>query len=238
LSGPPDRRPLALPRYRQPHERAFGLDALDLRLAMHVKESGGFYVEAGANDGVTQSNTLFFARYRGWRGLLVEPVPELARRCRAMRPESVVEQAALVGPDHAAPTIAMRYANLMSVVAGARGSEADDREHVARGEALQGLASYKLEVPARTLDAILDAHGVRRIDLLSLDLEGYEAQALRGLDLRHRRPQWVLVEAWDRPAIDALLAPWYDAVGVLSHHDVLYRRRRRRPWRHPRWKAK
>jgi FkbM family methyltransferase len=155
-----------------------------------------------------------------------------------MRPESIVEQAALVGPDHGAPTVAMRYANLMSVVAGARGSEADDRGHVARGEALQGVTSYELEVPARTLDAILDAHGVRSVDLLSLDLEGYEAQALRGLDLRRRRPEWILVEAWDRRAIDALLAPCYDAVGVLSHHDVLYRRRRRRPWRQPRWKAK
>jgi FkbM family methyltransferase len=228
LSEPPDRRPLALPRYRQPHERAFGLGGLDLRLAMHVKTSGGFYVEAGANDGVSQSNTLFFARYRGWRGLLVEPVPELARRCRSLRPESVVEQAAIVAPDHAEPTITMRYANLMSVVAGARGGDAEDREHVARGEELQGVSSYEVEVPARTLGAILDAHGVTRVDLLSLDLEGYEPQALRGLDLDRHRPEWILVEAWDRPAIDDLLGARYDTVAELSHHDVLYRRRRRR----------
>jgi hypothetical protein len=120
LSDRDDRRPRQLPRYRQPHERGFGLDALDLRLAMHVKHSGGFYVEAGANDGITQSNTLFFARYRGWRGLLVEPVPDLARRCALMRPESVVEQAALVAHDHGASTVTVRYANLMSVVAGVR----------------------------------------------------------------------------------------------------------------------
>jgi FkbM family methyltransferase len=235
LSEGHDRRPRGLPRYRQPHERAFGLDALDLRLAMHVKATGGFYVEAGANDGVTQSNTLFFARYRGWRGLLVEPVPDLARRCAAMRPESVVEHAALVAPDHGGPTVTLRYANLMSVVAGARGSEAEDRRHVERGEALQGVKSYELEVPARTLDAILDAHGVTRVDLLCLDLEGYEPQALRGLDLERRAPEWIMVEAWDRAAIDALLEPRYDVVGLLSHHDVLYRRRRRR---RPRWKVK
>jgi hypothetical protein len=36
-----------------------------------------------------------------------------------------------------------------------------------------------------------------------------------------------------------LLARGYDAVGELSHHDVLYRRRprRRRARRQPRWKA-
>jgi hypothetical protein len=60
-----DWRPLPLPCYRQTHERAFGLNGLDLRLAAQVKASGGFYVEAGANDGITQSNTLFLARYRG-----------------------------------------------------------------------------------------------------------------------------------------------------------------------------
>jgi FkbM family methyltransferase len=235
MSQPADRRELAVPRYRQPHERAFGLDALDLKLAMHIKSSGGFYVEAGANDGVAQSNTLFFARYRGWRGLLIEPVPELAARCRALRPESIVEQAALVGPDHEGPTITVRYANLMSVVRGARGGEAEDRRHVAQGEELQGVSTYELEAPARTLSAVLDAHGVARIDLLCLDLEGYEPQALRGLDLERRRPEWIMVEAWDRAAVDALLAPRYDPVALLSHHDVLYRRRARRQ---PRWKAK
>jgi FkbM family methyltransferase len=218
----------AVPRYRQPHERAFGLEQLDVKLAMHVKQTGGFYVEAGANDGISQSNTLFFARYRGWRGLLVEPVPELAARCRALRPESIVEQAALVGPEHASPTIGMRFAHLMSVVDGARGSAAADREHAELGERLQDITGYELEVPARTVSAILDAHGVSEVDLLSLDLEGYEPAALRGLDLDRHRPAWVLVETWERAAIDELLGPWYAPVTELSERDVLYRRRRRR----------
>jgi len=210
------------PLYRPRHERAFGLDQLDLKLALHVKRSGGFFVEAGANDGVTQSNTAMLARHRGWRGLLVEPVPELARRCRALRPDSIVVQAALVGPDHRAPTVAMHYANLMSVVAGARGSDAEDRAHVEEGERLQGIASYALEVPARTLSAILDEQRVTHVDLLCLDLEGYEPAALRGLDLARHRPTFILVETWDRAAIDEQLDRFYEPLAELSHHDVLY----------------
>jgi len=34
-----------------------------------------------------------------------------------------------------------------------------------------------------------------------------------------------MVEAWDRAEIDRLLLPYYDVVGLLSHHDVLYHRR-------------
>merc|ERR1711971_1021892 len=35
----------------------------------------GFFIEAGADDFVTDSNTLFFEVARGWTGLLVEPNP-------------------------------------------------------------------------------------------------------------------------------------------------------------------
>jgi FkbM family methyltransferase len=227
VSDPADAAPLRLPRHRQRHERAYGLDGLDLKLAQHLKHRGGFFVEAGANDGVAQSNTMLLARSRGWRGLLVEPVPELADRCRRHRPDSTVVQAALVAPDHAAPTVAMRYANLMSLVPGAQGSADADAQHVARGEQLQGVTSYELEVPARTLSAILDAHAVRHVDLLSLDLEGYEVPALRGLDLARHRPDFILVEAWDRPGVEALLGERYEVLAELSHHDVLYRRRAR-----------
>jgi FkbM family methyltransferase len=226
--------PQRLPRYRQPHERAFGLNQLDLKLAMHVKDTGGFFVEAGANDGISQSNTLFLARYRGWRGLLVEPVPELAARCRALRPESIVEEAALVDPAHGSDTVGMHFAHLMSVVEGARGSDAEDRRHVQLGEKLQGITSYDLQAPARTLSSILDAHGIRRIDLLSLDLEGYEPAALRGLDLERHRPAWLLVEVWDRSTIEEIVDRWYVRVAELSELDVLYRARHRPRWRRAR----
>ena len=46
----------------------FGRDELDRKIARYVTESVGFFVELGANDGVTQNNSLFFER-RGWRGL-------------------------------------------------------------------------------------------------------------------------------------------------------------------------
>jgi hypothetical protein len=85
-------------------------------------------------------------------------------------------------------------------------------------------------VPARTLSAVLDEQGISRpIDLLSLDVEGAEAAALRGLDFARHAPRFICVEVRDRPVIEALLNPRYRLLEVLtdlgSHQDLLYVRR-------------
>ena len=43
-----------------------------LDILLNHKENG-FYIELGAFDGITQSNTYFFELNRGWKGILIEP---------------------------------------------------------------------------------------------------------------------------------------------------------------------
>jgi FkbM family methyltransferase len=222
--------------------RSYGLNQLDVKLAEYVRKCKGFFVETGANDGVSQNNTLYFEQYRGWKGLLIEPIPELARRCRINRPQALVEQCALVAEDAPDSTLEMHYLNLMSFVPGALGSVVDDDAHVARAiQHLQpGEHPYVVRVPARTLTSVLDTHGIGQIDLLSLDVEGYEVQVLKGLDFARYRPSYILVEANDAQAVHALLSPMYDHVATLSpekrSRDELYVLREDRAkagWRFP-----
>ena len=183
----------------------------------------GVFVEAGANDGVTQSNTLLFERRYGWTGLLVEPIPELAARCRKNRPNCVVENAALVPAGYGRPTVEMTFCNLMSQVKGAMKSAAEEADHLRRGSECQNLRTYEVSVPAATLSELLDRHGLSRVDLLSLDVEGFELAALRGLDFSRHAPRWMVIEARYRDEIDSFLSAHYDVESELSHHDVLYR---------------
>jgi FkbM family methyltransferase len=208
-------------------KRSFGLNALDLRLLEFLNRRNGFFIEAGANDGLNQSNTAYFERYLGWRGLLIEPIPNLAILCRANRPRALVEQCALVPAGFNKPTVSMTYCNLMSLVDGAQGSRDSDQEHINKGKQFLSRedAVYTVEVPARTLTDVLDARKVKKVDFLSLDVEGFEACALAGLDFALYAPTWILVEANDPAAIESFLLPRYEFIGALSHHDRLYKLR-------------
>jgi FkbM family methyltransferase len=212
-------------RYSHP-----ALHGLDRKLTDWLPQRGGFFVEAGAYDGFIQSNTYWLERFRGWRGVLVEPVPHLFARAQRVRPRSRVVNCALVSPDHEEPTVTIRYGGLMSVVKGARGGGDDEERHVRAGDML-GLddVAYDISVPARTLSSVLDeARAPTEIDLLSLDVEGFEASVLAGLDLDRFAPRFILMEmdaSERRPPVEAVIGDRYELVERLSPMDVLYRRR-------------
>ena len=217
---------LGVRRYSRP-----ALFGIDRKLERHLDRDGGVFIEAGANDGVKQSNTYYFEKIRGWTGLLVEPVQELAAECRKNRRASIVVEAALAARDGAGATVELHVAGLMSTVAGALGDAAATARHVAAAQSVQrNLETRTIRVPARTLSALIDEAGLAgEIDLLSLDVEGAEEMALRGLDLRRHAPRFICVEARDEAAIAAVLGECYRVAEVLtdlgSHRDLLYARR-------------
>src|SRR5690349_2843700 len=121
-------------------------DDLDRKLAAYLPERDGVFLEAGAFDGFWGSNTYWFERFRGWSGVLVEPIPQFAALARKERPRSRVFQCALVPSTFDRDRIVLRYGGTMTVVAGLEGAE----EHADLGVSLQLERSegFEFEVPA------------------------------------------------------------------------------------------
>jgi FkbM family methyltransferase len=207
-------------RYSRP-----GLHEMDRKLDQIIDLDGGFYVEAGGADGYTQSNTYYLERFRGWKGVLVEPMREMAAEARRNRPRAQLFECALVPFGYEDSHVEMEFGDLFTSVRGVHGEDGG----WVQGGLVLGWRDHRIErVPARALSDLLDEAGVSDVELLSLDVEGYEAQVLRGLDLSRHAPTWILVEMHDlasgRAEVGAVLGDLYAEHGLLSPLDVLYRR--------------
>src|SRR3954462_334867 len=89
-----------------------GAEDIDRKLERHLDLDRGFFVEAGANDGVNFSNTYYLERARGWSGVLVEGIPDLSAACVRPRPGAHVVNCALGAPEDQGEPVTMHYSNL------------------------------------------------------------------------------------------------------------------------------
>lgn len=201
------------------------LNDIDKKLSRYVNHRNGFFIEAGANDGYAQSNTYYLEKKLGWRGVLVEAIPELYQKCLRGRPNSRVYSCGLVSNSYGKSTLTMHYANLMSVAQGGLKTQEAQREHIRTGLKIQSIdRTYEIEVPARTLESILNEYAdLPDIDFLSLDVEGYELEVLRGLNLDRYQPRYILVEARFFEEVNEFLKDRYDLVDRFSEQDCFYK---------------
>jgi FkbM family methyltransferase len=170
--------------------------------AMFAGQETGFFVEVGCIDGVRYSNTLIFEQ-RGWKGLCIEAHAGYIDALRRNRPGSIVEHCAAAEADEDS---AVFYANFRGSLSSLdRAQEEQFRMH---GKYFGGFTEQL--VTKRRLDTVFARHGIEHIEVLSLDIEGYEVEALSGLDLSRYRPRTMVIEVngeAQQAALDALILP-------------------------------
>lgn len=206
------------------HQPSWALHKADHALVkLFGGKRNGTYIEAGANDGIRQSNTMLLYSNYSWRGILIEPVPEVFERLKHNRPGDFCVHAALVEPNYGNDQCIIEYTpecyGLMSAM---KGMPFTKERLEKAGE--EGIGVW---APARTLDQIIEQYEPREIDLLCLDIEGYELKALQGIDLEKWKPQYLMIEQLDKSntEIETYLSPWYTRVDLFGENDVIYKRK-------------
>lgn len=179
--------------FDQPHPRYFSQHGQDLFVDNFIFRGrrDGFFVDVGAYDGVTYSNTCFLERELGWRGICFEANPRAHAKLAAPRKCTAVN--AGVGAEE-------RSLDFLSLPSdGEMGSgfldffppEQQRDEWVAEMCRRGGVLS---EVKIVDFNHALQAHACERIDYLSIDTEGADFEVLKALDLARFRVEVVDIE--------------------------------------------
>jgi len=169
----------------------------------------GFFIEVGANDGLTSSNTIALEK-RGWRGMLIEPSYIAYNACLRTRGNgrNIIIQAALVSNDYHKSLIAGDFTgHPMSSIGGKRLNNED--------KAL-------ILVPAYTITELLTQFKIEHVDFFSLDTEGYETEILAGVDFEKWSPTFFLIE-WNVGEDDLfpfMESKGYECLGNISQFTI------------------
>ena len=144
------------------------------------KKNKGIVVEIGAFDGVHLSNSLGL-ELRGWQSICVEPNPSIFPYLEKYRQSSINVNAAIVG-DKSIKEIDF-FMEEIGVLSGCDFNEEDiKRRYENRG--INYNPPKKVKAQALTCTDLLEEKlmGIKSIDILSIDVEGFEMQVLKGLN--------------------------------------------------------
>ncbi len=165
----------------------------------------GFYVDVGAGHPVFD-NVSFAFYLAGWRGVCVEPNPALAALARAVRPRDQLYEG-LCGATAGEATLYLQreFHGLSTTVA----------EHAQAAEKEVNRSAEAVTLPMTTLADLCEQHAPASFEFLKIDVEGAEADVLRGADFSRFRPKIIVVEAI-KPLT---LAPaWDEWEPLLARH--------------------
>lgn len=153
----------------------------------------GYFVEVVANDGIHVSNTWGLAN-AGWRGWLIEPVPDYAELCRrnySEFPNICVCEIAIGAPG--VDSVDIRITREYSTASPEFLTEVSELPWAANS-----ISQSAVRVPVETLDEFLERHKVPPGSyVLVVDVEGHEEHVFAGFEIDIWAPNLMIIELSD-----------------------------------------
>lgn len=144
----------------------------------HKKD--GFFLDIGAHDGVSFSNTYFFEKELGWKGICFEPLPHLFAQLRACR-NCVCINACVSDTEGTVPFLHLDSCDEMLSGMCCTYDQRQLKTVMHDIDTLGGQCNI-LQLPSVNLNKVLKEHTITHIDFLSLDTEGSELEILKSID--------------------------------------------------------
>ena len=146
---------------------------------LYSGSKNGTFVDIGANDGITLSNTYYLEK-AGWTGLAVEPIPLVFKKLSANRQCSCVQGCVGEKPGKVTFRAISGYSEMLSGIIDEYDAKHEERIQLEIKE--KGGSYEDIEINCYKLSDLLREHEITNIQYLSIDVEGGELSILKGID--------------------------------------------------------
>ncbi len=152
---------------------------------------GGVFLDVGCFHFKKSSTTYYLEKHLEWSGIAIDAQEKFGPEWKQFRPRSKFFAYAVT--DKSGETITFYLTGDETTKTG--GTSSTETTNIKIWQKTRDVKVTETTVPTITLNDLLDREGVKKIDFLSMDINGAEPAALRGFDIKRFRPELVHVEA-------------------------------------------
>ncbi len=157
----------------------FGQDRVVIDHLFHGMR-GGTFIDIGAYDGETFSNSALLERAYGWRGICIEPQPDAFAKLAAVRSCVCVNAAA--GAVTGGTLKFEKITGHGAMLSGAKTTRPELHEaRIAKEQLQHGFERSLIDVKVVSAADLLREHKMATVDFASVDVEGAELATIIGL---------------------------------------------------------
>jgi FkbM family methyltransferase len=160
---------------------------------MHKKK--GAFLDIGAHDGVTFSNTFFFEKTRNWIGICIEPNPDvfnqliknrncICENCCIAKEERTMTYRKVEGHWHSE-----MLSGILELLSPGHIERINNDIHLHNG------SFHDIPVECKKINTILNKHQILDFDYVSVDTEGAELAIIESLDFELYQFKILSIEA-------------------------------------------
>jgi FkbM family methyltransferase len=189
---------------------SYGQEGEDLLLERIFEgQKQGFYVDVGAHHPLRFSNT-YLLYLRGWRGINIDAMPGSMTAFRRVRPRDICIESGVALGDGQLDYYVFKEKALNTF------NESLVQQYNSAGHEV----STQMRIRARPLADLLNEHIPvgQSIDLLSVDIEGFDLDALKSNDWQRFRPRVVVAEEL-RPLSGKKDTSVYEFLTNIGYHE-------------------
>jgi len=198
---------------------SFAKSGDDIQLMMLLNEkSPGTYVDVGCWHPKQASNTYFFY-LRNWKGICIDPNPELIKLYKKFRPNDHFINAGIGASDESLDYFMFKESSMNTF-----------SEDFYEKYKIHSPLIKKVKIPLVSLKEVLDKNLNEndRLDFFDVDVEGFDLEVLKTNDWKKYRPKIIIIESdiplkedLDSEIVHYLALQDYRLIGKSIIHDDL-----------------